>query len=1141
VNTVLPGINGALFPSRYLADCLGREATGPGADESLRRKQTQLTAWWTRVATSSGPATGLRALFDMVAMPLFGVLGFRASEVLFDRTSARARLTTRRQAAVGLLVVPWASRPSTIWRGAVSVARELGASWCFVLAPPFLSLVAARGSALRRSVDFALPDALDLRSLSVLLTLAGADAFDRPEGSAAARIESLVVTATLFQDRVRTDLQDGVAEALALLSEVLPASKARPTEPFDEALTLVYRILFLLFAESRDLVPRDHPIYRGAYAIGGLCREAQRPELSTDLWDGLAAVTRLSRVGCEIDDLIVRPFNGHLFARRAAPSLEQRATSRRHSRATAARDAAMRKTLVALATRLSPAGREEICYADLGVEQLGAVYERVLDIEPAQFPSSARSIGLRPRTAGRHSQRRKESGTFYTPQDLAEFVVRRTLAPLVAGQSANAILALRVVDPAMGSGAFLVAACRYLAAAYERALVDEGECSEADLDDDARGNIRRLVAERCLAGVDVNPVAVQLARLSLWLATLAHGKPLGFLDHRLRVGNSLIGASPDDLRRVGDRRKAAKPASLPLLADVELERSLCQITSRLVDLSSRRDDTIDDVRAKETIWTTLTGDRSPVAKWRLAATLWCARWFWPASAAVDEPAGPFPSGAGMRAAIDAILRNDRTLGASQLAQWLAVARSLDATHRFFHWPLEFADVFYDQVGRPRSRPGFDAVIGNPPWEMLRKEPNARRVEFRSPGASDQNRRVIRFIRESGLYPSCDRGHVNLYQPFLERALEIARPGGRVGLVLPWGLAVDDGAAALRARLFDQATTDTIVGLDNAAGLFPIHRGLRFLVVVASPGGLTREFRARFGVRTNEEIASLADADDGGRDGGLSYPVRLSPGLVATVGGPARRIPDVRHPDHLVFAERLAQSHPKLGAANGWNARFGRELNATGDRASFGTRGLPVIEGKHIQPFAVDVRSSSFRIERAMATERLPAEGFSRPRLAYRDVSGVANRFSLIAAVVPADVVTTHTLFCLRTSQPIERHHFLCGIFNSYVLNALVRMLMGGHLTTSLVENLPVPVWTGTPAQRRIARLARRQSGRPHARTCALLQAAVARQYGIEVETFRRLLAGFPLVPSAERDLALNILAARPTPTEGPRNTESSRS
>ena len=196
-----------------------------------------------------------------------------------------------------------------------------------------------------------------------------------------------------------------------------------------------------------------------------------------------------------------------------------------------------------------------------------------------------------------------------------------------------------------------------------------------------------------------------------------------------------------------------------------------------------------------------------------------------------------------------------------------------------------------------------------------------------------NRPLVRFIRESGLYPSCDRGHVNLYQPFLERALALTRPGGRVGLVLPWGLAVDDGAVALRGRLLDQAALDTVVGLDNARAIFPIHRGLRFLVAVASPGGPAREVRARFGVKTGDEIAQLPDAlDDRGDDRG--YPIRLSRGLLEAVSGKARRIPDIRRQGDLELLERLTSAHPSLGSPDGWRAEFGRELNATDDRALF---------------------------------------------------------------------------------------------------------------------------------------------------------------------------------------------------------------
>ena len=131
---------------------------------------------------------------------------------------------------------------------------------------------------------------------------------------------------------------------------------------------------------------------------------------------------------------------------------------------------------------------------------------------------------------------------------------------------------------------------------------------------------------------------------------------------------------------------------------------------------------------------------------------------------------------------------------------------------------------------------------------------------------------------------------------------------------------------------------------------------------------------------------------------------------------------------------------------------------------------------------------------------------------------MSNRLSLIAAIVPAHVVTTHTLLCLRTTLPLVRQHFLCALFNSFVLNAVVRMLMGGHVTTSLVENLPVPVWTGDIQQRRIAVLAHRLARRPNAGTLhAEVQAAVARLYALDSQTFHAVLETFPLVARQERD------------------------
>jgi len=1033
----LPGVGGALFPSHFLAQFVPASSTA-----ELEASRRGLVAWWQRTDARCGPATGLRALFDLAAMPLAAALGYRAYDARFADDRVIVELGGASPGATRMLVLLWATRPSRRWNE-LDAHGAAPVHWGLVFAPPFLSVVNTRGHAFRRSVDFRFPDAIDRRSFPALWAIARADTLLTPAG------DRLLQDAMRFQDGVRADLQAGVVHALGALTPAIARPGASATaRTFDEALTIVYRILFLMFAESRALTPSVSGRYRPAYSIAALCRDALGAgDRRLGLWDGLAAITRLSRHGAVSVDFNCQAFNGQLFSKSSAPTLESGHGSRPTHRSIA-RDHALADALVALGTRPVPGGRQDISYADLGVEQLGAVYERVLDLDPASISAAAE---VAPMTR-EHSRRRKETGTFYTPQALAEFVVRRTLAPLVHGATTDDILALRVVDPSMGSGAFLVAACRFLSDAYERALVDEGRLAETDLDPDARAEIRRLVASRCLAGVDANPVAVQLARLSLWLTTLARDKPLSFFDHQLRCGDSLVGCSPDDLWRVNVSAsgRSMRP-STPLFDAAGLETAIQSIAQPLRRLTQGSDDTVKDVRERERLWNQIAGDDSPLSAWRRACDLWCARWFETSSR---------PSAPEFRALVDAMVREGRSLasnGTGALTAWANAAQRAARARHFFHWPIEFADLFYEEDGAPRTRAGFDAVIGNPPWEMLR-------------GGDAARPDLVAFIRGSGLYPSCDRGHVNLYQPFLERSLALVRPGGRVGLILPWGAAVDDGAASLRRRLFERGRVDTIVGLDNSAGLFPIHRGLRFMVLVASPGAPPRKSSATFGVRTPEELGSLPGRDD--PEAGSAFETRLDAGTLRCAGGPALRIPDARCPGDLDWLLTQCRRFPALGHERGWHLSFGRELNATEDRESFGPAGLPVIEGKHIGPFRVDAAAATKRISASRVTRLLPAAPHTRARLAYRDVSGAGNRRTLIAAVVPPGVVTTHTLFCVRTPPDDARQHFLCALFNSSPLNRIVRMLMGSHVTTGLVEHLPVPVWTGDAAQLALADLAR---------------------------------------------------------------------
>jgi hypothetical protein len=746
-----------------------------------------------------------------------------------------------------------------------------------------------------------------------------------------------------------------------------------------------------------------------------------------------------------------------------------------------------------MTTTPGPRGRDRIAFADLGVEQLGAVYESLLDHEPG--------------TPDTRATRRKSSGTFYTPREMTDYLVRETLGPLVEGRSSDQILALRVLDPAMGSGAFLVAACHFLTAAYERALEREQGLFAGEFSAEDHARHRRLVARHCLYGVDRNPMAVQVARLSLWLATLAADKPLSFLDHHLATGDSLVGASLDDVarRRPGQAGgRGTRLESLPLFPADEPGPALLRALPVRRHLASVPDDSARAVRDKEAALARLRGDDGALGTWRRLADLWCAAWFWTEGA-------PRPSGGAFGDLAAALRGAPTSLPRPMVEASLAHAARVARDAAFFHWTLEFPEVFYDEHGRPRADGGFDAVVTNPPWEMVRADTGPSHDRESARGAL---RRFVAFVRESGLYPACGDGHPNLYQLFVERCLRLTRIGGRLGLIVPWGLASDHGSAGLRRLLLERCRIDRVAAFDNTHALFPIHRSVRFLLLSAAQGSSTSSVACRFG----ERDAGVLDTAD-------TSPIRLTPAQLRRFSGPALAFPYVRTTTDVRLLDRLARDFPPLSSMDGWRATFGRELNATEDRALMVAdgHGLPVVEGKHIEPFTVNA-SHTWRVT---SVDRLPSAELRRAvgrwRLAYRDVAAASNRLTLIAALVPPRHVTVHTAFCLRGDLPIARQAFLSGILNSFVANFLARLWVVTHVSTAIVGRLPVPVVPEhAPPFTTIARLALalRRPGPDWDRRYVRIQAAVARLYRLSRDDFAYVLDGFPLVDDAIRRASL---------------------
>ena len=1071
---MIPGVRGQLISGAYLEQRAAAASQPSGAANAIASALSS-------AVQSIGPATSVRALLQSAGAPLTTALGFSPPTNLRETPFGLVATIGDGPRPLPLLVAPFGERLDPLWRHAALAARERSADWALLYNGTTLRLIDATRLHARRYLDFD----LDLSSTpsgitALLITVAAVSlCVDGPLST-----RSLVAASDQHAAGVCRSLRDGVLRASADILDALVGGRrtrrlAALHDSFEQALTIVYRLLFLLFAEARGLVPLWHPVYRESYSVDALRDAAERSRATRGMWDAVRAMTRLAHAGCQAGDLRVTAFNGRLFSPSRTPLAERRDLD----------DEKARTAVLAMATRTGGERgvRERITYRDLGVEQLGAVYETLLDYEPAV--ESGR-VALRPEAGVR-----KATGTFYTPQPVAEYLVRHTLAPLVRDRSADEILRLRVVDPSMGSGAFLVAACRYLANAYEAALVAAGDVQGHEIDDGDRAMFRRRVAERCLYGVDLNPMAVQLARLSLWLATLAADRPLSFLDHRLMAGNSLIGVWLSQLRQA-PRRMLAAPAGPSLLDEDAWGDALRDALPVRFSLESTPNDTVAQVRAKERAYAATNGRGSALWRWRQIADAWCAAWF---SEAVPSAA--------FVAIADRLLHASATLPARAIDAYLNAATEAARAHSFFHWELECPEVFFDEAGGRRADAGFDAVIGNPPWNIVHVDSAA----------------FLRFTRDAGSYQAHGHGHANRYQMFVERAVALTRAGGRIGLVLPWGFAADHGSAALRRFVMSRTAIDAMIAIDNHRGVFPIHRSVRFTLLSATAGGPTRDIACAFGIEDPATLESIEDDPSNPRR------VRLSQSVLQRLSGDALGVPYVQTSTDLAIAERAAALFPSLDATDGWGAAFGRELNATDDRALFRAdgRGWPVVDGKHISPFRVAFGSTKRSIAQPDARRALGDRG-EHWRLAYRDVASATNRVTLIAALLPPHCVSTHTLFCLRTRLPLRAQHLLCGLFNSLVVNFLVRLRVTTHVTTAIVEHLPLPVWHTAPgACLEVAAIARLLRQRDAPAASARLNGLVARMYQLTYDEFSRVLETFPLIDRSERERTMEMFLRLP--------------
>ncbi|MBI4722727.1 MAG: N-6 DNA methylase [Candidatus Stahlbacteria bacterium] len=460
---------------------------------------------------------------------------------------------------------------------------------------------------------------------------------------------------------------------------------------------------------------------------------------------------------------------------------------------------------------------DTVDYADLEVRQLGSIYEGLLEnqLEQCHSEQSEESLPCVPGTLVLKGDKteRKATGTYYTPDDIVQYIVDNTLGPLckeieklpevqARGENsfAKAVLKLKVLDPSMGSGHFLVRATEVLAEqiVYHPTTVLQNIKVPRGLsqDEEEFAYWRRKVVESCIYGVDLNPLAVELAKLSLWLTCIASDKPLSFLDHHIRPGNSLIGAKINELGNLPTKKK------FPLLAP-DLKKAVSNAIQKLKTIEEIESKNIDVIKKKENYWQEVSEELKP---YREVADLWTATLF---GIKIDETeyqnlAKLLISNTKPYTKVGATLAVAQTEGQGQALplqkKWEPYIgfQEIAKNKMFFHWELEFPEVFFNEDGTRKENPGFNAVIANPPYGAeigtdIRKRFRVATKEYR---------------------PEISRNCYNSEGIFIERGIILLQQGGTLTYIVPNNIARGSSFEKIRALLLEETNIKIIVDEGN---------------------------------------------------------------------------------------------------------------------------------------------------------------------------------------------------------------------------------------------------------------------------------------------------------------------------------------
>ena len=906
----------------------------------------------------------------------------------------------------------------------------------------------------------------------------------------------------------------------------------------EAALTLVFRFMFLLHTEARGYLPLGSSSYRAHSAVQ-LSEDTLRAlsslsTKSTQRWDRLRTLVRMVRTGDS--SVNVPAYNGSLFAANGFPGsalLEEAKIT----------DNYLGPALVAIAYEDDGPDELGLDYAGLQVGHMGAIYESLLALRLTRAPEdlvydSKRDI-FRPRRADDKGEPevtkaqlyyqseaggRKAGGVFYTRHEFVEHLLNHSLLPALDDhvgeirriaasnpkEAAWRLFDFSVVDPAMGSAHFLTAALDMMADRIETFLGEVGglpgiaqQLSELTHDNasttnppDAADLLRRLILKRCIYGVDISPMAVEVANVTLWLASFVPGLALSYLGSNLKCGDALIGvADPQVVGASDSPLLTGQPVEAAMRRAAELQRQLADVPDR----------TPEEVKHSEELNGALVDATEGL---RNAFNLWAA-----------EPLGL--EGARHILETNAAAIVDRS-APDEVVEPVAQAKAIAEQYRFFHWPLEFPGVFH------ADKPGFDVVVGNPPWNEitveelafyalrdpgLRGMPNladrkkriseldnhhsAWREEFED--QRDQLATLREFFSALGGYRLQGVGDKDLYQLFCERYTHLVRQNGRMGVVLPRSGFLAEGAKGFREWLFNRTEVRRIdLLLNNKGWAFTIHP--QYTIALLTGLHQTPSPQAEFQI--TGPTANLKEFLSCAQSNGVSIPVQ-SLGAARVVP----LLPSQQHGDVLAKMRRGVQfdslQNPEIQKILKGTAAASRpvpytELHETQQRSLFShSMGYPVWKGRSFGQFAphgeepagfcdwdelighLQSKRMKSRVFKRLFTKEILQDPDTLPvhqcRVAFRDVSRATDSRTVISCLVPpCTPLTNKAPYLLFLNWTSLAQASVLGILNSTPFDWIARRYVETNLNYFILDMLTFPPPSNTQWER-IGRLAARLS------------------------------------------------------------------